>query len=219
VTSSPSAPERDNAKFIWIGIIVVVVALGIVALVVARGSGSDGSSSSGTTKPADCSGSGNLPQFESSDGDTAVCRTIPKLSGDNVVTGKPMSISADGSPKVIMFVAHWCPHCQREVPVITQHLAETGMPKGVDLVAVSTGVQPEAPNYPPKAWLKRVKWPVPTMADTDDSAGAQAYGLSSYPYFVAVDKDGKVVYRTSGELSIEAFDALVDAARTGTAPA
>ena len=61
----------------------------------------------------------------------------------------------------IWFVAHWCPHCQAEVPRIVA-LAEQGrLPEGVDVAAVSTAVDATAPNYPPSAWLDRVGWPFP----------------------------------------------------------
>jgi hypothetical protein len=99
------------------------------------------------------------------------------------------------------------------VPVITDWLESAGMPDDVDLYAVSTGVSSDAPNYPPSQWLEDESWPVTTIADDADSSVATAFGLRSYPYFVAIDANGDVVARASGELSVEQLEAMLDAAR------
>jgi hypothetical protein len=52
------------------------------------------------------------------------------------------------------------------------------------------------------------------MADSSDSTAAQAYGVSAFPFFVAINPQGKVVERTSGELTTDQFNALLEAART-----
>ena len=87
---------------------------------------------------------------------------------------------------------------------------------GVDLVAVSTAVDPAKPNYPPSAWLANEDWKWPALADNDTGDTALAYGLQSFPYFVATDPSGKVVGRNSGEISMDEFDALVQKAMTGS---
>jgi hypothetical protein len=83
----------------------------------------------------------------------------------------------------------------------------------VDLYGVSTGVAEDRGNYPPGQWLRRENWPVPTLLDDAQGTAAQAYGLSSYPFFVAVDASGKVVARQSGELTMDQFDQLLAKAR------
>jgi hypothetical protein len=87
------------------------------------------------------------------------------------------------------------------------------MPDDVELLTVSTSVKPGADNYPPEKWLESEGWSAPVLADDDASSVAQAYGLTSFPYFVVVDADGKVVARASGELSTDQFDAAVKAAQ------
>lgn len=224
--AASSGSGGGNGRYIWIGAIVLVLVVGVVAVIASRDSNSDATTKADkaaeeesvrtvVTQPDSTDSTlAPLPQ----DGtDPAVGQTIPEVSG-TTLDGKPITIGPDGKPKVIMFVAHWCPHCQREVPLIAAHLKETGMPDGVELVAVSTAVAEERGNYPPKAWLDREGWEIPTMADSADSSAAKTYGLPSFPYFLAVDADGKVVYRTTGEISVDQFDQLVDAARTGTAP-
>jgi len=133
--------------------------------------------------------------------DPAVGKTAPTLSGKdfsgNAVTVTP----ATGRPRLILFVAHWCPHCQAEVPRVVKWLADGSIPAGLDLVAVSTGVQASAPNYPPSKWLAKENWTKPVLADSAAMESAKAFGLTSYPYFVLLNADSTVAVRASGELT------------------
>jgi len=154
-----------------------------------------------------------LPEFGGSP-DAAVGLVPPNLEGQNFA-GQPASITDDGTPKVVMFLAHWCPHCQLEVPRVQALLDENGMPTGVSLYAVPTGTVAERSNYPPSDWLVAAGWTVPVLVDDADGTAASAWGLRSYPYFVAVAAAGTVVKRASGELTAAQFYELVDAARAG----
>jgi hypothetical protein len=83
-------------------------------------------------------------------------------------------------------------------------------------VSVSTAIDPARPNYPPDAWLADEGWTAPVLVDGDDTA-AQASGLSAYPFFVAIDGDGTVVLRASGELTTEQLDTVASTLAQGTA--
>jgi cytochrome c biogenesis protein CcmG, thiol:disulfide interchange protein DsbE len=146
--------------------------------------------------------------------DTAVGMAVPQVTGQRF-DGTSLTIPASGRPKVVLFIAHWCPHCQKEVPLLTDHL-EGGLPADVDLYAVSTDAVEAKGNWPPARWLADAGWPVPTIADSEAGRAAQAYGIGGFPFFVAVDASGKVVARTSGEITLDQFDALVAQARTGS---
>jgi thiol-disulfide isomerase/thioredoxin len=140
----------------------------------------------------------------------------PTLKGEDFA-GRAQSITNDGKPRVMMFVAHWCPHCRAEVPRIQSWLDTNGTPSDVELWTVPTSTSSTRPNYPPSDWLVGAKWTVPVLVDDQDFKAAQAYGLTSFPYFVAVGADGNVVQRASGEISMDGFAKLIDAARTGRA--
>lgn len=118
-----------------------------------------------------------------------------------------MTIAPDGGPTMVLFVAHWCPHCQREVPVVQDWVDGGGLPRGVDLVTVSTVIDPRRPDYPPDEWLAGEGWTAPVLVDADNTAAAAA-GLSAYPFFFAVDGDGTVALRASGELTPDELDAI-----------
>ncbi len=113
-----------------------------------------------------------------------------------------------------MFIAHWCPHCQAEVPLIQTWVSAGGVPQGVDLVSVATGIDPTRPNYPPEAWLQREGWTVPVIADPTNSV-AGAYGLPAYPYWVFIGPDGKVVARAVGEISIPDLESEIGRLTSG----
>jgi peroxiredoxin len=232
---NPGAKRSSNGALIWIGVGVVIVILGVAAVFLASGNDDGKEEVKGQTGSVSVDGStsttadigshsegpapaGSLPTYDRTLGtDPAVGKTIPTVTGQDF-DGNDITISGDdGKAKVILFVAHWCPHCQREVPLLKAHLDDVPMPDDVELLTVSTSVQPGATNYPPQEWLEKEGWSAPVLADDKESTVAQEFGLSSFPYFVVVDADGKVVERSSGEISTDEFDALVKAAQEGSA--
>src|SRR5207237_293215 len=144
---------------------VVVLA---VAAIVSSGGSDKKKSAAGLeqTRPVTITGTplADLPQTGD---DPAVGKEIPEAKGQSF-DGSPVDIRNDGRPKLILFVAHWCPHCQREVPLLVDYLKSHPLPKGVDLYTVATATSSAKPNYPPSAWLDKVGWKASTLADSDD---------------------------------------------------
>jgi cytochrome c biogenesis protein CcmG/thiol:disulfide interchange protein DsbE len=202
--------KREQQRKLLYGIVACVVILAaILAVVVQRNDGSSAGNTS-QTQPVTITGAA-LPAYDANGRDPAVGTTIPTLAGTSLVDGTPVRVANDGKPKVLLFVAHWCPHCQREVPLLAGDLHKTPLPAGVEMITISTGVDPAAPNYPPSQWLAGVQWPTPVIADDANSSAAQAFGLSAYPYFVFVDANNKVVARSSGEMPLTEFRSHVAA--------
>jgi len=202
----PSGRSR-TPLLIGIGVLGLVIVAAIVAIALG------GNTSGGLAEPARAgvgvSGTA-LPALTDPAADAAVGQTIPTLSGTDL-SGEPISIAPGDGPVAIVLLAHWCSHCQAEVPVLVDYLASTGMPDGVRLVALSTSIDAARPNYPPSTWLEREGWTVPTLVDDASSGGLAALGMSSFPGFVFVDGDGRVVQRYTGEMPAEAFDQVVRA--------
>ena len=148
-----------------------------------------------------------LPAMPESGGDPAVGTAAPDLLGKSF-GGSPVTIGRDGKPKLVLFVAHWCPHCQREVPLLVSWLKDHSLPDGVELLTVSTATSADRPNYPPSTWLEDEGWTAPVLADSADAAAATAFGLPGFPYLVGIDAQGKVVGRLSGEFTADTFVAL-----------
>ncbi len=209
------APTSDRS-LVWPIAIAVIVVLGVIAVIAARSSNSkdDSFDKAAQTSAVTISGDVLAPLLDTQGADEAVGKKVPTATGKDF-TGKKVTIGPDDGAKVIMFVAHWCPHCQAEVPRILSQLEDSPLPKDVELVMVSTGVKPEAENYPPQTWLEGEGWKGTVLADSEETAAATAYGLTSFPYFVAVKADGTVAARMSGEITSDQFDALVTAAHAG----
>jgi thiol-disulfide isomerase/thioredoxin len=165
---------------------------------VASGGGGNSSGKLEVAKSVKVDGTA-LPVLANPASDQAVGKTAPGLSGQGFSRG-PVSITNDGKPHVVVFVAHWCPHCQAEVPRIVA-MARAGQTSGVAMTAVATGTNENAPNYPPSAWLEDTGWPYPVLVDTSSGTAARAYGLAAYPYLVFVDANGKVAARVTGEVA------------------
>lgn len=155
------------------------------------------------TRPVEVVGDA-LPQFQSPDADAAVGLAAPLLEGASF-DGTPMTIGGptDG-PTMVVFLAHWCPHCNREVPALIELEEQGGIPDDLDVVAVSTAVRADGENYPPSQWVVDMGWPWPVMADSDAATALTAYGASSFPFTVLLDDQGEVIARRSGESSAEA---------------
>jgi thiol-disulfide isomerase/thioredoxin len=138
---------------------------------------------------------------------------MPTLHGVTF-DGTSVAIEPTGTPQVVVFLAHWCPHCQAEVPRLVD-LAGDGAFEGIDVTAVATGTSDLRDNYPPSAWLERENWSFPVLADDDRSSAAAAYGLPSYPFFVFIDAEGNIAGRATGEISGENLEQILAALAAG----
>ena len=202
-----AAPPRRwwQSPALWV--VALVVVAGGVAIALSIG-GDDGADVvAGEIGFAEIVGD-PLPAFDkNAPTDPAVGMTAPTISA-TTSAGDRVRIGDDGIARLYGFFAHWCPHCQAELPRVTAWLAEGGLPAGVDLVAISTAVDPSQDNYPPRAWFAREGFPEPVVLDSEGDDLAAGLGLTGWPFFVAVGADGTVVSRVSGELSREQLVAL-----------
>lgn len=216
------AATRTGRSPVLLAVLGLMAVLAVAAVLLTRGGADDDPGQASTaqagtgqaieqTRPVQVEGAA-LPRLTQAD--AAVGSPMPGLSGASF-DGTPVRVAADGRPKVVVFLAHWCPHCQRELPEFTRWLAANPQP-GADLYAVASGTREERPNFPPSEWFAETGWPRPVLADDADGTAGQAAGLSGYPFFVAVDAAGDVVARTSGEIGVSGLERLVALARGGS---
>ena len=208
-----SNSSSGRGKFI-VGAIIAII-IGGAAIVAISSSGSDSASTSdGISEFSSITVTGeSLPSFDSvsTATDAAIGLPAPVVSGKGF-TGTEITTDGAGTPTLLVFLAHWCPHCQREVPLLVEWEKNGKTPTGVDVIAVATGTDPANPNYPPSEWLAREEFPAlwPVIADSADKKAANAFGLSGYPFFVLVDAQGKVFMRLSGEVPMDELTAIID---------
>jgi thiol-disulfide isomerase/thioredoxin len=154
-------------------------------------------------------------QFADANNDLAYGVVAPTLSGTGF-DGSDVVIENDGSAKVIYFVAHWCPHCQAEVPMIQGLVDDGKLPEGLDVYAVSTSVDQGRGNYPPSDWLAEEGFTPTVMRDDDSASALSAFGATSFPFAVYLNANNEVVARTAGSLDANQTEQLWQA--TATAP-
>lgn len=140
---------------------------------------------------------------------TATGLTVPNVTGQDF-DGSTVSIrNDDGRAKAIIVLAHWCPHCQNEVPRVQRWLDQGGGVEGVDMYSVVTAYNRARGNWPPSAWLDREGWTQPVVRDDNAGSVYDSYGSGGFPFWVFVNADGTVAARTSGELSIEQLESIL----------
>lgn len=140
--------------------------------------------------------------------DVAVGTRAPVVVGTDFDGGE---VTIGDGPAALVFLAHWCSHCQAEVPEVVAWLQSGGLTDGVALVGIATAEDPLRANHPPDAWLERENWPAPILVDDAQSSAAAAYGVSGFPYWVFIDADGNVAARVSGRLDTGTLNTVVSA--------
>ena len=151
-----------------------------------------------------------LPPLPEAGTDAGIGAAAPVVNGyDFNGDAVSLDVAASGAPTMVVFLAHWCPHCNREIPRILEWASTLGVPDGLRIVGVATGSRNDYPNWPPSAWLTDMGWKWETMADTQDGSAFAAYGGTSFPTMVLVGPDGTVKNRFSGEVEVADLDRLV----------
>ena len=199
--NTPNKTGSSN-KSVWlIGGIAALIALAAIVAVAARSGSQEVVTGVEEFHSVEVAGE-KLPEFTSPETDKALGMTAPVLTGKGF-TGNTI-VTSPGVPTLLVFLAHWCPHCQREVPLLVQWQRDGLIPNGLDIIAITTSSDPASPNFPPSEWLAREEFPPlwPVMTDSGEKTAASAFGVSGFPFFVLLDAEGKVAMRMSGEIEM-----------------
>jgi thiol-disulfide isomerase/thioredoxin len=215
------ASSGDSMRTILYVVLVVVGIAGAVAL------GTSGGSSDTTTdtvvtvpggvQPAEyqkvSSTGGMLAPLPESGADTETGKSVAVLKGYDL-QGRPVTIdpAGEGKATMVVFLAHWCPHCNREIPVLNKWRESGEVPTGLRVVGITTGSKADQANWPPSKWMTAMKWPFEVMADSEAQEAAAAYGVAGYPFIAFVGENGKITARTSGEIPVEQLQIYANAA-------
>ncbi|MBJ7490494.1 MAG: TlpA family protein disulfide reductase [Ilumatobacteraceae bacterium] len=220
-TGASSARDNGNLKVILYIVLVVVGIAGAVSLGTAGGS-TDTAVNSGVTVPGGVAAAefqkvtttgDGLPQMPESGDDPAVGKAAPSLTGFDLA-GRPAKIDpgSDSKATMLVFLAHWCQFCNREIPVLNDWKEQGLVPPNLRVVGVTTGSREDQANWPPSKWLVANKWTFDQFADSEKQEAAAAYGVGGYPFIVFVDAMGNVTSRSSGEVPVEDLTTAANAA-------
>ncbi len=202
--TEPARPQPAG-RIVWIVIGAVLVAALVVAIVLSMGSEDDSTIQNYGTPTVTGT---ELPVLVDPATDPAVGMPAPAVDGAGF-DGTAVTFDPQAGPTALMFLAHWCPHCQDEVPAVQDWLAAGGLPDGARIIAVATGTDPARDNYPPSRWLEREGLTAPVIVDDQTGTVARAFGLPAFPYWVLVDGDGNVAVRVAGSVPVQNIEAAL----------
>lgn len=214
--SKPGARQvKKSYKTLWwiLGGVVGLAAIVALAISIAGEQPLDESVGYGTPSVSGTA----LPAYVAGSSDPSQGAQAPTATGADW-NGNPVSIEPDGTPKIVIFLAHWCSHCQAEVPVVQSWVDAGNLPDNVELISVATSTDPLRPNWPPQDWLEREGWTAPVIMDDASGTVAGSFGMAGTPFWVVLNGDGVVLQRVSGEIPVDGLNALVAIAQSTAQP-
>lgn len=203
MTSRNKTKTDSKAKtlLIWLGGGVAVI--GLVAVVLSGAGGESAGADHPDLQGVPVVTGSALSRFTAGAADPDTGERVPSVVGSDF-EGNPVSIEANGKPKAILFLAHWCPHCRAEVPVVQDWLDENQVPEGVEFISVATSIDRGSVNFPPSDWLEGEGWSVPVIVDSSPQQEIyRAYGAGGFPFWAFVDGDLNLISRASGEGQVD----------------
>lgn len=205
-----SSSSGISAKIVAAAVALVLVLAAGIAVFASGGSSDSASDTTAVTVPGGAA-AGEFQkvtvQGEALDplgkdvADSSLGKVGPNITGYNF-TGLSVSVNpaTSGEPTMLVFLAHWCPHCNAEMPRLVRWYEKGEVPSNLRVIGVATASRKDQSNWPPSEWMQSFDWPFEVLADSETNQAAAAYGVDGYPFMVILDKDGKVVARHSGEM-------------------
>lgn len=112
-----------------------------------------------------------------------------------------------GKPIVLNFWASWCPPCKGEMPGFNEVYQETGQDVTFIMVDITDGFRETKDTG--SAFIAEQGYTFPVYFDINQEA-VDAYGITSIPVTVFIDKDGYVVEEEVGAMAKAALERKID---------
>lgn len=119
-------------------------------------------------------------------------KPAPAFKAETWIQGPPSPLESLGGDIVALyFFATWCPHCREEQPFVLDFVKRF-TPQGVRFVGSVDHSKGQTPDTVRK-FLKDQNIPITVFQDS--GAAGTAYGVTSLPHLVLIDREGKVRWR------------------------
>jgi thiol-disulfide isomerase/thioredoxin len=159
--------------------------------------------------PTNAAPVGYLPRYDSQAPDQAIGMNLGVIEGVDAYTEQVSSFDpADGTKRIWMVWAHWCPFCQQELPELSDWYPTVEDQYSTELVTVSTSISPERGN-PLEEYLDAEQFPFPVIVGPESALAVQM-GVSAFPFWLVTDGDGEVLLRVTGLLHLDQVISLFD---------
>lgn len=130
----------------------------------------------------------------------------PNFSAETVDGGKvSLEDSGDYQATMLVFFATWCPHCQKEAPIISELESQYE-----DLGVVMVGIDNRDNSGKVREFVNRFRIESPTFYQP--SLGS-TYRVSGYPTIYVLDGSGEIVAAHSGEVPRDVLEGWIEQAR------
>jgi thiol-disulfide isomerase/thioredoxin len=195
-----TARRRRQLKAYGIPAAVVGVVV-VVAVALSLGGTATKAKSAPTVGPVTVSGPARTAPLRAGE-------SVPDFSANLLSGGTVRWADHKGTPTVLALWAPWCPHCQKELPVLSRVMQEF---PNVKLLTIVTAVDLH-PGPTPDGFLKSRNLSMPTALDDADGTLGAAFGLQVFPLTYYVDAGGVVRQISEGESTPEQLRANISLA-------
>jgi cytochrome c biogenesis protein CcmG, thiol:disulfide interchange protein DsbE len=121
------------------------------------------------------------------------------------VDGGSVTVGEGGSPAtMLVFFATWCPHCQKEAPILSEL---EGQYEGLSMVMVGIDGEDDAAKV--RQFVE--EYDIESPAVYEPALGSE-YGVSGYPTVYVLDENNKVIGAHSGEAPREIYEGWIEKA-------
>ena len=150
-------------------------------------------------------GGGNAENFTVNDeGLIPVGERAPSFTAKTVGGGSVSVGNGAAEATMLVFFATWCPHCQKEAPVMSELESQY---EGLRMVMVGIDGQ----DNPEKVRQYVERYDIESPAVYEPSLGSE-YGVSGYPTVYVLNKDNEVIGAHAGEAPREVYEGWIEEA-------